>query len=94
MLAMNNAVQQVQLGRGFIEQTHESLTEITALSQNVAVKSNGIAESSREQSIATEEVAHNTEQISRLIVENSASFEQVRGLSTTYDGRLPNFVTL
>ena len=74
---MNNAVQQVQQGRDFIEQTHENFTQITALSQNVTEKSSGIAESAREQSAATEEVARNTEQISRLIEENSASFAQV-----------------
>jgi aerotaxis receptor len=76
---MDNAVQQVQLGRGFIEQTNESFTQITALSQNVTEKSSGIAASAREQSVATEEVAHNTEQISHLIEENSASFAQVSG---------------
>jgi methyl-accepting chemotaxis protein len=74
---MDNAIQQVQQGRGLIEQTHESFTQITALSQNVTEKSSGIAESAREQSVATEEVAHNTEQISHLIEENSTSFAQV-----------------
>ncbi len=76
---MDNAVKQVQQGRGFIEQTHKSFIQITALSQNVTEKSSGIAESAREQSVATQEVAHNTEQISRLIEENSASFAQVSG---------------
>ena len=75
--AMGNAVVQVQQGRGFIEQTHESFTRITTLSQNVTEISNGIARSAREQSVATEEVAHNTEQISHLIEENGASFVQV-----------------
>ena len=74
---MDNAIQQVQQGRGFIEQTHQSFTQITALSQNVTDKSSNIAESAREQSVATNEVAHNTEQISHLIEENSTSFAHV-----------------
>ncbi len=75
---MGNAVQQVQQGRGFIEQTNDSFTQITTLSKNVTEISNGIAEAAKEQSVATEEVARNTEQISSLIEENSASFAQVR----------------
>jgi aerotaxis receptor len=75
--AMGDAVRQVQDGREFIEQTNESFTRITALTKEVTEISNGIAEAAREQSVATGDVAHNTEHISHLIEENATSFAQV-----------------
>ena len=75
--AMENAVQRVSQGRGLIEETHESLQRITALSESVTGMSDCIAHAAREQSLATEEVARNAEQMSQLIEENGASVAQV-----------------
>ena len=75
---MSNAVASVQQGRDLIEQTHESFKNITSASERVTEISESIAEAAREQSVATGEVAGNTEKMSHLIEQNAASVTQVR----------------
>lgn len=76
--AMDNAVDRVHEGRGLIEQTHESFQNIVSSSIRVTEITDSIAEAAREQSVATGEVAANTEQMAQLIEQNSASIVHVR----------------
>lgn len=76
--SMETAVERVHEGRGLIEQTHQSLQNISTASRRVTEFSEGIAEAAHEQSNATGEVAGNTEQIAQLIEQNNASIAQVK----------------
>jgi aerotaxis receptor len=76
--SMETAIERVQEGRGLIEQTYQSFQDITTSSRRVTEFSEGIAEAAQQQSVATAEVAGNTEQIAQLIEQNDASIVQVR----------------
>lgn len=76
--SMGNAIASVQQGRDLISQTHESFKKITSSSERVTEISESIAEAAREQSAATGEVADNTNKMSHLIEQNSASITLVR----------------
>ena len=75
--AMDNAVKSAQEGRELIAQTHEGFQDITRASERVTEISESIASAAREQSVATSDVAGNTEQIAQLIEQNNASMAQV-----------------
>jgi len=76
--SMEMAIERVQEGRGLIAQTYQTFQNITSSSRQVTAFSEGIAEAAHQQSVATGEVAGNTEQIARLIEQNNASIVQVR----------------
>ncbi|MCX7172840.1 MAG: PAS domain-containing methyl-accepting chemotaxis protein [Proteobacteria bacterium] len=78
VMSMETAVERVQEGRGLIEETYQGFENITSSSRRVTEFSEGIAEAAHEQSIATGEVAGNTEQIAQLIEQNNASIVEVR----------------
>jgi len=75
--AMDNAVKSAQEGRELIAQTHEGFQDITRASERVTEISESIASAARQQSVATSDVAGNTEQIARLIEQNNVSVAQV-----------------
>ncbi len=77
MEAMETAVQRVGQGRGLIEETHESLRKITALSEQVTGLSGRIAHAAHEQSLATADVARNAERMSNLIERNTVAVARV-----------------
>jgi aerotaxis receptor len=70
--SMNLAVQEVDAGIGMMRASVGGLDQITASSKEVAAMAEHIASASREQSVASTDVAQHMEQISSLIDQNTS----------------------
>lgn len=75
--SMDDAANEVQVGRELLQTTSDSFRHIVTTSSYVTEMAEHIASAATEQSTATEEVANNMEQMSALIEENSSSIGHV-----------------
>lgn len=73
VLSMGTAVDEVEIGVGLMRESVECLTRITETSETISADATNIADASKEQSIASEQVANNMVQISTLIESNLSS---------------------
>ena len=69
--SMNVAVKTVEEGISMMESSGKSLDQITAASNQVTDKAQHIASAAKQQSVASEDIAKNMEQISGLLDENA-----------------------
>ena len=76
--SMQGAVSEVGVGIGLIRKNGEGLKEIMSAAINVADRVGHIASASKEQSIASQEVAKNLASITSLVEHNSQSSESAR----------------
>ncbi len=87
--SMNLAVKEVEEGITLMKASGKNLDQITATSHQVTDKAQHIAAAAKQQSVASEDVARNMEQISTLIEENTQSaqsaWKTTEDLSKTAD---------
>jgi aerotaxis receptor len=76
--SMNHAATEVEEGISLMRASGESLSQITASSQEVTGMAQHIAAAAQQQAVASEEVANNMEQISTLIENNLNSAQQAK----------------
>ncbi|MBI3140971.1 MAG: methyl-accepting chemotaxis protein [Rhodocyclales bacterium] len=76
--SMHQAAGEVAQGRNQLEATEKSFTGIVSSSDSVLDMARHIADATKEQSVASEDVAKHMEQISGMIEENARSVETVR----------------
>lgn len=78
VVSMGNAAKEVQAGRELLDATNAQFHEINRAADEVLVSAEHIADATREQSTAAEDVAKNMERISQMIEQNNSSVQEVR----------------
>ena len=77
VVSMGNAASEVQAGRELLDATNAQFHEINRAADDVLVSTQHIADATREQSVAAEDVAKNMEHISQMIEQNNNSVREV-----------------
>jgi aerotaxis receptor len=75
--SMDNAAREVQAGREMLDATNAQFAEINRAADDVLQSAQHIADATREQSVAAEDVAKNMENISQMIELNNQSVQGV-----------------
>lgn len=78
VVSMGSATSEVQKGRELLDATNVQFQEINRAANDVLVSAQHIADATREQSVAAEDVAKNMEHISQMIEQNNRSVQGVR----------------
>lgn len=79
--SMDQAVQEVERGIVLAQESGESLKQIMATSRQVSERANHIADASKEQSLASEDVARSLEHVSDLVDRNASAAEEAKRAS-------------
>ncbi|QDX82306.1 hypothetical protein B9N43_14300 [Denitratisoma sp. DHT3] len=79
---MGQAVREVEESIGLLKASGESVAQIATTSTHVSAMSQHIAAATKQQSVASQEVARNMEQLSELIGQNNASAQRASQTST------------
>ncbi len=79
--SMDQAVREVEEGIVLVRESGESLKEIMATSRQMSEKAQHIADASKEQSMASEDVARSLERISELVDRNADAAQDAKGAS-------------
>lgn len=77
VVSMDNAAREVQTGRELLDATNVQFQEINRAADDVLHSARHIADATREQSVAAEDVAKNMEHISQMIEQNNQSVQGV-----------------
>lgn len=98
MTAMEEGTQQVVMGTRLVDETRQSLTQITSVSQQISDLVESIAEATVTQSQASEVVTETINQVAAIATQNSTdadqvadSFERLRTVAQTLEGEVARF---